>query len=401
MTAARPEVALGEVLHQCDTSMPSSDLTEVNLAGVYSFGRGLFRRGPMSPGKTSYRTYNRLVADDFVISMPKAWEGALARVTQDFDGWFLSPVFPCFRANRERLEPRYLEWFCRRSQTWTDLLSKAHGIGARRESVSPEQFLSLVIPLPPLPEQRRIVARVEELAGKVEEVKGLVVEAGAASDALVLSEMARVWGVLKSQYGGERLANLTVDASYGTSAKCGTDRQPGDVGVLRIPNIAAERVDLGNMKYTNLSARELDHLAVRLGDLLVVRTNGSRDLVGRCAVVSGTPEPTAFASYLIRVRVNEHRVRPDFAQRMMKKLRVDGTLVDFARTTAGQYNVSLGRLREAVLPVPPLEEQDRVVAELDALQAKVDELKRLQAEMQAELDALMPSILDRAFKGEL
>ena len=75
--------------------------------------------------------------------------------------------------------------------------------------------------------------------------------------------------------------------------------------------------------------------------------------------------------------------------------------MDFARTTAGQYNVSLGRLRAAEIPVPPLPEQRRIVAELDALQLQVDALKRLQSETSAELDALLPAILDRAFKGEL
>ena len=50
---------------------------------------------------------------------------------------------------------------------------------------------------------------------------------------------------------------------------------------------------------------------------------------------------------------------------------------------------------------PPLAEQRRIVAELDALQAEVDALKRMQAETAAELDALLPAILDRAFKGEL
>ena len=53
------------------------------------------------------------------------------------------------------------------------------------------------------------------------------------------------------------------------------------------------------------------------------------------------------------------------------------------------------------VPVPPLAEQRRIVAELDALQAEVDALKRLQAATAAELDALLPAILDRAFKGDL
>ena len=63
--------------------------------------------------------------------------------------------------------------------------------------------------------------------------------------------------------------------------------------------------------------------------------------------------------------------------------------------------INLKEVRTLRLPLPPLPEQRRIVAELDALQAEVDALKRLQAETAAELDALLPAILDRAFKGEL
>ena len=99
MSKAWPLVKLGEVMGLSDTAIPSTELSQVNLAGVYSFGRGLFARGLMSPRDTSYKTYNRLVTNDFVISQPKAWEGALARVTPEFNGWYLSPVFPTFRAD--------------------------------------------------------------------------------------------------------------------------------------------------------------------------------------------------------------------------------------------------------------------------------------------------------------
>jgi len=63
--------------------------------------------------------------------------------------------------------------------------------------------------------------------------------------------------------------------------------------------------------------------------------------------------------------------------------------------------LNLNDLRKVPIPVPPLPEQRRIVAELDALQAEVDALKRLQAETAAELAALLPAILDKAFKGEL
>jgi type I restriction enzyme S subunit len=63
--------------------------------------------------------------------------------------------------------------------------------------------------------------------------------------------------------------------------------------------------------------------------------------------------------------------------------------------------ITLGRLRTLKIPLPPTREQQRIVAYLDGLLAKVDRLKAVQAQTRAELDALLPSILDRAFKGEL
>ena len=66
-----------------------------------------------------------------------------------------------------------------------------------------------------------------------------------------------------------------------------------------------------------------------------------------------------------------------------------------------QGNLNLNRVRLFVIPFPPLPEQRRIAAYLDDLQAKVDGMKALQAKSQAEFDALLPSILDKAFKGEL
>ena len=117
--------------------------------------------------------------------------------------------------------------------------------------------------------------------------------------------------------------------------------------------------------------------------------------------MSNLSEPTVFASYLILLRCDRQLIASEYLQLILKHLRTSGKLFDLARTSAGQYNVSLGRLRNSLLPVPPLPEQRRIVAYLDNLQAKVDALKRLQSETAAELNALLPSILDKAFKGEL
>jgi type I restriction enzyme S subunit len=74
-------------------------------------------------------------------------------------------------------------------------------------------------------------------------------------------------------------------------------------------------------------------------------------------------------------------------------------LAEAKQTT--QPNINLKNLNKLKIPVPPIAEQHRIVAYLDNLQAKVDEMKRLREDAMKELDALLPSILDKAFKGEL
>jgi type I restriction enzyme S subunit len=64
-------------------------------------------------------------------------------------------------------------------------------------------------------------------------------------------------------------------------------------------------------------------------------------------------------------------------------------------------NLPGAKLKSLQIPVPTQEEQRRIVAYLEDLQAQVDALKKLQAQTAVELDALLPAILDRAFKGEL
>jgi type I restriction enzyme S subunit len=234
-------------------------------------------------------------------------------------------------------------------------------------TLNPPKFLLLTMPLPPLAEQRRIVARIEELAAQMDGARALRQEAAEETEALPLAELNAVFQQQAENFGLMRLEELLDEAGYGSSEKCESERMEGGSPVLRIPNVALERITLKDLKYARLNERDSQRLKLSEGDILVVRTNGSLDLVGRSAVVPKLTEPFAFASYMIRLRFDHKRIAPDYAQRMLQHLRVAGVLVDFARTTAGQYNVSLSRLRSAEIPVPPLSEQHRVVVELDAM----------------------------------
>jgi type I restriction enzyme S subunit len=79
----------------------------------------------------------------------------------------------------------------------------------------------------------------------------------------------------------------------------------------------------------------------------------------------------------------------------------DQLLVLVEKSTHDTRKLETPKLLDFSISVPPLSEQHRIVTYLHALQAKVDALKRLQTETATELDALLPSVLDKAFKGEL
>jgi type I restriction enzyme S subunit len=132
----------------------------------------------------------------------------------------------------------------------------------------------------------------------------------------------------------------------------------------------------------------------------VVNRTNSAELVGKCAVFDEKRE-FAYASYLIRLRLDANRADPRLVASFINSPAGRSYMFNERKQMTGQANVNATKLKALPIALPQLPEQRRIVAELDALQAEVDKLKCLQAETAAELDALLPSILDRAFKGEL
>ncbi|MBA2783787.1 MAG: restriction endonuclease subunit S [Rubrobacteraceae bacterium] len=137
------------------------------------------------------------------------------------------------------------------------------------------------------------------------------------------------------------------------------------------------------------------------GDVLVIEGNGSAEQIGRAALFRGEIEDCVHQNHVIRVRPDKARLLPEFLNAYFNSSAGRHEMLERSRTTSGLFNLSVGRIKQIEIPFPSLEEQRDTVIYLDYLQAKVDSLKRLQAETAAELDALLPSVLDRAFKGEL
>jgi type I restriction enzyme S subunit len=196
------------------------------------------------------------------------------------------------------------------------------------------------------------------------------------------------------------LGELSVASDYGTSQKANyeADGPP----ILRIPNVAHGRLDLRDLKYGTKPAELKVARALRPGDFLIIRTNGSRDLIGRGGIVETEfSAPHFHASYLIRFRLAGNAPLWRWVSLIWSAPALRHRIQSMAATSAGQYNVSLSAL--ARLPVRVPVEQD-LPAHLEALERDLGALDALEAEIASAMvreGALRRGILHQAFSGRL
>jgi type I restriction enzyme S subunit len=157
-------------------------------------------------------------------------------------------------------------------------------------------------------------------------------------------------------------------------------------------------IDLSDLKHGQPKPSELEHLRLRDGDLLFVRTNGVLENAGRCAVYRGELDDCYFASYLIRVRVDCSRVLPAFVNGYARTERGRGFLSGRAiRTADGKFNINSGTLKRVLLPLPGLEEQTEIVCQLDLVERKL----ALHVAKRTALTALFRTLLHQLMTAQV
>lgn len=139
------------------------------IAGVYSFGRGLLSRGTIKGADTKYKSFTRLDHNDLVYSKLGAFEGAVAVVPGSYENFYVSPEFPVFEV-LDGVDPIFLRYCVIAESFVRQLVGATSGVGARQKRVSPGAFLDLSVPMPSLDRQREIARRLD-LASRTLELK--------------------------------------------------------------------------------------------------------------------------------------------------------------------------------------------------------------------------------------
>ncbi len=194
------------------------------------------------------------------------------------------------------------------------------------------------------------------------------------------------------------LDQLSSSVRNGTSV---VPRSESGVRILRISAVRPCSLDLEDVRYLDGTEKDFEDSTARAGDLLFTRYNGSRRLVGVCAVVPDRVDAIVYPDKLIRVRPVQFLGNAEFVCVVANAGESRRRLEVKIRTTAGQSGVSGQDLKEVVIPLAPRAEQAAIVAAFDAARSATDRgLKALDA-MTARASRLRQSLLAHAFSGKL
>ena len=324
----------------------------------------------------------------------------IAQIPASLDGEIASTAFCVLRPNPIEINRDFL-YFAMQLEDVTDSIT-AMQTGASYPAVRDVDVLNQAIPLPPLSDQHDIAAalnlaraavlgqrKCEDVATKIKRAamhtlftRGL---RGEAQKETEIGPVPESWGVAA-------IDDVTVATQYGLSVHGQTS---GTYPILRMNCQEDGKVHYRNLQFVDLDLDSYDTFRLRPGDLLFNRTN-SIDLVGRTAIIEDD-RPAVFASYLVRLVVDVDRCIPEFLNYFMNWPRTQGEIKKLASRAVGQANINASKLRTVLFPLPAIDEQQDIVAILDAIDRKID----LHRRKRGVLEELFKALLHKLMTGEI
>lgn len=329
--------------------------------------------------------------------------GKTAIVKQNLKGAISSSL--CILRTNDSLQKEFLYYLlCSNIIGYQQVLAEN---GSAQPNLSAASVIGYMIPLPPLPEQQRIVDRIENLFAKLDEAKQK------AQDALDSFETRKA-AILHKAFTGELTAQWRKEHGVGMeswktvsvseichSLKYGTAKKSlpeGKVVVIRMGNLQDGEIDWSDLAYSN-DPEDIEKYSLMPGDVLFNRTN-SPALVGKTSIYRGEC-PAIYAGYLIKLDYDRSRIIGDYlnyslntvsAKRYCNSVKTDGV---------NQSNINAKKIGAYVFAMPIIEEQTEIVRILDDLLAKEQQAKEAAEKVLEQIDLTKKAILARAFRGEL
>jgi type I restriction enzyme S subunit len=306
-------------------------------------------------------------------------------VLPNFDGVCTTEILPIL-PNEGELDRVYL---------WAVLLSPAFVTwatsqisGANLPRLDPKLLAEYEIPLPPLPEQKRIAS----LLARADRLRQLRRVAHDLSDTLLQSVFLEMFEKVRRKAKEVLLGEISQIASGVTKGQNYNGRTTVEVPYLRVANVQDGYLDLSEIKTIQALPSEVEELRLQVGDV-VMTEGGDFDKLGRGAIWRGELKNCIHQNHIFRVRFDKTKVLPEFFENYLLSREVKKYFLMASKQTTNLATINMTQLKQLPVPLYPLSLQEQfagVVARVEALRVRMSE-----AERQAE--GLFDSLLAKAF----
>lgn len=380
MNKSWPTVRLGGVLRHRKEFIRIDDLTNYKRPRVKLHVQGIVQRDELPGALIKTKNQQTCRTGEFLIAEIDAKVGGFGIVPESLNGSIVSSHYFLFVIDEAKLNLRFLDFFIRTPAFREQVAAQGT---TNYAAIRPAHVLGYEIPLPPLAEQRRVVARIEELAAQIHEARTLRHQAAEETEAFVTSVHTSLAGKRTKKLG----EILKLDEDTEPISPTGSYPQVGvrSFGGGLFPKAAVEG--------TGTTYRTFNRLYE--GAFLLSQVKGWEGAVAVC--------PADLAGWFVSPEYRTFRcitteARPAYLASLVRTEWFWGKLANATRGVgARRERTRPEQFLNIELPMPDVNQQKRG----EALFAEVDALKRLQTETATELDGLLPSILDKAFRGEL
>lgn len=394
MNARWPVVRLEAVLRQDTTYIDAPEPRSYPKLSVKLYGKGVLLDSPTDGASLKMRRHQLAKAGQVILSEIWGKKGAIGLVPEEGAGALCTSHFFLFDVLTGQIEPDYLRWIFKANLLEDELDAEAKGTTGYA-AVRPKHLFACEIPLPPLPEQRRIVARIDKLAADLERTSALHWQSVRESDALWSAGLRTAF----DRCEGQTLALETACTAIIDNLHSNPRYADAGVPCVRSPDVGYGTLDLVRALKTDEGEyqRRIVRAEPRPDDIVFVREGGG---TGKCALVSNG-QRFSLGQRVMMLRPDTSKVLPEFFLYQLLSPQIQEEQVAPLCKGSASPHLNIAALRRFRFVLPGLAEQSQVVASIAAVQSQVRQLRALHDTIAEKLNALMPAILDRAFRGEL
>lgn len=388
-----PKVPLGEVLDHRKEFIEINDLERYKRCRVQLHAQGIVLRDNVPGAEIKTKKQQVCKAGEFLVAEIDAKLGGYGIVPADLDGSIVSSHYFLFEIKHDRLDKSYLGYFIRTPGFFEQVAAQG---STNYAAIRPGHVLEYTLPLPPLPEQRRLVERIDDLATHIAEAKQLRTELRDETKAMLPAFLGSFFRTLSERYEPVPLGELSstiVDGPHKTPMYV-----PSGIPFVTVKNMVSGRLDFSNLQFVTPEdhAEFTRRCKPERGDVLYSKDGATR---GRPCLIDTDQEFSIFVSVAL-IKPIRDKLDGQYLCHLLNSTLITDRMTDKSRGDMIPHIV-LREIRAFPIPAPPIEQQRRIVEYLNQVQSKTTELQGYQEKATRELDAILPAILDRAFRGEL